>query len=112
MDWWNNREEIKVDGFDKAKKYTAEKIAVRLTFAAITDPDGAERTYTRSISRNPEGVATAETAVASDEEPDDVTAYVRVGDLRIVTAFPSTTAVVSGRLLQRAAAQERVDRGL
>ena len=27
MDWWNNREEITVDGFDKAKKYTAEEIA-------------------------------------------------------------------------------------
>lgn len=29
MDWWNNREEITVDGFDKAKKFTAEEIAVR-----------------------------------------------------------------------------------
>ncbi len=29
MDWWNNREEISVDGFDKAKKYTAEEIAAR-----------------------------------------------------------------------------------
>lgn len=27
MDWWENREEIIVDGFDKAKKYTAEEIA-------------------------------------------------------------------------------------
>ena len=27
MDWWDNREEIMVDGFDKAKKYTAEEIA-------------------------------------------------------------------------------------
>ena len=27
MDWWNNREEITVDGFDKAKKYTVEEIA-------------------------------------------------------------------------------------
>ncbi len=27
MDWWENREEITVDGFDKAKKYTAEEIA-------------------------------------------------------------------------------------
>lgn len=27
MDWWDNREEITVDGFDKAKKYTAEEIA-------------------------------------------------------------------------------------
>lgn len=27
--WWNNREEINVDGFDKAKKYTAEEIAAR-----------------------------------------------------------------------------------
>lgn len=29
MDWWNNREEINVDGFDKAKKYTEEEIAAR-----------------------------------------------------------------------------------
>lgn len=27
MDWWENREEITVDSFDKAKKYTAEEIA-------------------------------------------------------------------------------------
>ena len=29
IEWWNNREEINVDGFDKAKKYTAEEIIVR-----------------------------------------------------------------------------------
>ena len=29
IDWWNNREEINIDGFDKAKKYTAEEIAAR-----------------------------------------------------------------------------------
>ena len=29
VDWWNNREEIIIDGFDKAKKYTAEEIAAR-----------------------------------------------------------------------------------
>lgn len=29
MDWWNNREEINIDGFDKAKKYTAEEIVAR-----------------------------------------------------------------------------------
>lgn len=28
-DWWNNREEITIDGFDKAKKYTAEELAER-----------------------------------------------------------------------------------
>jgi type I restriction enzyme M protein len=27
--WWNNREEISVDGFDKAKKYTVEEIVER-----------------------------------------------------------------------------------
>ena len=27
--WWNNREEINVDGFDKAKKYTVGEIAAR-----------------------------------------------------------------------------------
>lgn len=29
MEWWNNRVEIKVDGFDKAKRYTAEELADR-----------------------------------------------------------------------------------
>ena len=29
MEWWNNREEITIDGFDKAKKYTAEELASR-----------------------------------------------------------------------------------
>lgn len=29
IDWWNNREEITVDGFEKAKKYTAQEIADR-----------------------------------------------------------------------------------
>ena len=29
VNWWNNREEINVDGFDKAKKFTAEEIAAR-----------------------------------------------------------------------------------
>lgn len=29
MDWWNSREKINVDGFDKAKKYTIEEIAAR-----------------------------------------------------------------------------------
>ena len=27
IDWWNNREEIIIDGFDKAKKYTVEELA-------------------------------------------------------------------------------------
>ena len=26
IDWWKTREEINVDGFDKAKKYTIEEI--------------------------------------------------------------------------------------
>lgn len=29
MDWWDNREEINVDGFDKAKKFTVEELAAR-----------------------------------------------------------------------------------
>jgi len=29
VQWWDNREEITVDGFDKAKKFTAEEIAAR-----------------------------------------------------------------------------------
>lgn len=29
VNWWNNREEINVDGFDKAKKFIAEEIAAR-----------------------------------------------------------------------------------
>ena len=27
MEWWNNRQEINIDGFDKAKKYTAAQLA-------------------------------------------------------------------------------------
>lgn len=27
IEWWNNREEIEVDGFNKAKKYTAKELA-------------------------------------------------------------------------------------
>ena len=26
IDWWNNRTEINIDGFDKAKKYTAKQL--------------------------------------------------------------------------------------
>lgn len=29
MAWWNNREEINEDGFDKAKKYTFEELKER-----------------------------------------------------------------------------------
>ncbi len=29
IEWWNNRDEISEDGFDKAKKYTVEEIAER-----------------------------------------------------------------------------------
>lgn len=29
MDWWNHREEINIDGFDKAKKYTVEELIER-----------------------------------------------------------------------------------
>ncbi len=29
MEWWNNRKEISVDGFDKAKKYSVDEIADR-----------------------------------------------------------------------------------
>lgn len=29
VDWWNNREGINLDGFDKAKKYTTEEIVAR-----------------------------------------------------------------------------------
>ena len=29
IEWWSNREEITIDGFDKAKKYTAEELAQR-----------------------------------------------------------------------------------
>ena len=29
IDWWNNRQEITIDGVDKAKKYTVDEIAAR-----------------------------------------------------------------------------------
>ena len=32
LDWWNNRQEITEDGFDKAKKFTAEQLAEELGY--------------------------------------------------------------------------------
>ncbi|MBR6542802.1 MAG: SAM-dependent DNA methyltransferase, partial [Anaerotignum sp.] len=32
VEWWNDRQEITVDGFDKAKKYTAQQIADELGY--------------------------------------------------------------------------------
>ena len=32
MDWWDNREEIKQDGFDKAKKFTAQQLTEELGY--------------------------------------------------------------------------------
>ena len=29
MEWWDNRQELNIDGFDKAKKYTAQELADR-----------------------------------------------------------------------------------
>ncbi len=29
IEWWNNKEEITIDGFDKAKKYTVKEIEDR-----------------------------------------------------------------------------------
>lgn len=49
-----------------------------------TDTDGEGQTYTLSVTRNPEELAATEEAEANDEEGDDVTAYVRVGDSQIV----------------------------
>lgn len=60
---------------------TAPELTVTVDY---TDEDGAEQTYTLSISRDPEELAAAEAAEANDEEPEDVTAYVRVGDSQIV----------------------------
>jgi len=30
VEWWDNREEITIDGFDKAKKYTVEELKARI----------------------------------------------------------------------------------
>lgn len=32
MEWWNNRQEIAVDGFDKAKKYTVQQLTEELGY--------------------------------------------------------------------------------
>lgn len=50
------------------------------------DEDGMEvsDTFVLSVSRNPEELAAAEEAEANDEEPEDVTGYVRVGDSHII----------------------------
>lgn len=49
-----------------------------------TDQDGAEQTYTLSISRDPEELAAAEQANANGEEGEEVSAYVRVGSSQLV----------------------------
>lgn len=50
------------------------------------DEDGKEisDTFTLSISRNPEELAAAEEAEVNDEEAEDVTAYVRIGESQII----------------------------
>ena len=32
MEWWNNRQEITVDGFDKAKKFTVQQLTEELGY--------------------------------------------------------------------------------
>ena len=32
VEWWNNRQEIAVDGFDKAKKYTVQQLTEELGY--------------------------------------------------------------------------------
>jgi type I restriction enzyme M protein len=32
MEWWNHREEINIDGFDKAKKFTAAQLSLELGY--------------------------------------------------------------------------------
>jgi type I restriction enzyme M protein len=32
IEWWDNRQEINIDGFDKAKKYTAAQLAEELGY--------------------------------------------------------------------------------
>ena len=32
LEWWNNRQEINVDGFDKAKKFTAQQLTDELGY--------------------------------------------------------------------------------
>ena len=32
MEWWNHREEISIDGFDKAKKFTASQLSLELGY--------------------------------------------------------------------------------
>ena len=32
MEWWNDRQEIAVDGFDKAKKYNVQQLTEELSY--------------------------------------------------------------------------------
>ncbi len=32
IEWWDNRQELSVDGFDKAKKYTVQQLSVELGY--------------------------------------------------------------------------------
>lgn len=49
-----------------------------------TDTEGAAQTYTLAVSRDPAELAAAEEAESAGEEPEAVTAYVRVGDSPLV----------------------------
>lgn len=50
------------------------------------DEEGEEisDTFVLSVSRDPEELAAAEEAEANDEEPEDVTAYIRIGESQII----------------------------
>lgn len=60
------------------------ELTVTVDYTAKEDGKEVSDTFVLSISRNPEELAAAEEAEANEEEVPEVSAYVRIGDSRIV----------------------------
>lgn len=68
------------------ESYNLVEPELTVTVDYTTKEDGQEisDTFVLSISRNPEELAAAEEAEANDEDAEDVSAYVRIGESQIV----------------------------
>ena len=70
-------------GADELAQYGLEEPELTIT-VDYTDQDGKYGTYTIALSRDAEELAAAKEAEAEGKEPEDVTAYARVGDSAII----------------------------
>lgn len=64
---------------------TTPELTITVDYTA-EDADGEEvaDTFVLSVSRDPEELAAADKAEANDEDPEDVTAYIRIGKSQII----------------------------